>query len=67
MPLFQPLKPGESYTTALVFDVPEAVGNVRLLLTEAAWETSLLISHENSFFRRKTVFNLENPAGAPPT
>ena len=65
--LSQSLKPGESYTTALVFDVPEDVGDARLLLTEAAWETSLLIGHENSFFHRKTYFSLKNPTGTPPT
>jgi hypothetical protein len=30
-----PLRPGESYSTLLVFDLPRAVAAPRLLLTEA--------------------------------
>jgi len=60
------LLPGESYTATLVFDLPAEAGEVRLLLTEADWVTSLLIGHENSFLHKKTYFLLtENPAGAP--
>lgn len=66
-PLSQSLKPGQSYTTALVFDVPEGINDLRLLLTEADWMTTLLIGHENSFFHRKTYFGLESPGGAPRT
>jgi hypothetical protein len=51
--LTQPLKPGESYVTPLVFDLPVNAPNPRLLITESHWVTHLLIGHENSFLHRK--------------
>lgn len=66
VPLTQPLRPGESYTTDLVFDLPTDVKNPHLLITEADWITHWLIGHENSFFHRKTRFRLE-PLTAPDT
>jgi hypothetical protein len=62
LPLTRSLRPGESYRTELVFDLPAEVRDPRLLITEAGWETRLLIGHENSFLHRKTSFLLE-PAG----
>jgi hypothetical protein len=62
VPLTQPLRPGESYTTKLVFDLPPDVTDPRLLITEAVWPTHLVIGHENSFFHKKTSFRLESQA-----
>lgn len=58
-PLTTPLRPSESYTTTLVFDLPTGVPEPRLFLTESAWVTRFLIGHENSFGHAKTVFLLE--------
>lgn len=59
-PFTQPLKPGESYTTTLVFDLPEDARAPRLLLTTVAAPTYFLFGHENSFFHKKVYFHL-NP------
>ncbi len=59
VPLTQPLRPGEIYTTDLVFNLPSEVENPSLLITEADWVTYLLFGHENSFFHKKTKFRLE--------
>jgi len=66
-PLTQPLRPGESYTTTLIFDLSSAAANPRLLITESDSVTRLLIGHENSFFHKKAYFRLatqEASAGA---
>lgn len=63
-PLTQPLRPGESYTTTLVFDLPVDARNPRLLLSTVDPPTYLLIGHENSFFHKKTLLRLE-PQPAP--
>jgi len=42
-PLTQPLRPGESYTTDFVFDVPKEARGLRLLITEDDPETRLVI------------------------
>ena len=57
-PLTQPLRPGESYTTTLVFDLPADIANPRLLIAESDSVTRLLIGRENSFFHKKTSFRL---------
>ena len=59
-PLTQPLRPGGSYTTELVFDLPENVKNPRLLITDAdaARVTHFLIGHEKSFLHKKIFFGL---------
>lgn len=57
-PLNQWLKPGESYTTVLVFDLPSDVRNPRLLIANDEWITRFLIGHENSFFHKKAFFRL---------
>jgi hypothetical protein len=58
-PLTEPLRPGESYTTQLVFDLPGGVDRPRLFVTEAEWLSRLLIGHENSFFHGKASFLFE--------
>jgi hypothetical protein len=58
IPLTRSLQPGESYTTRLVFDLPEKAPDPRLLITESDWITRALIGHENSPLHRKTSFRL---------
>ena len=62
-PLAQPLHPGESYTSDLVFDVPKDARGLRLLLTEDDPETRFMIGHENSLLHKKIYFDVDT---APP-
>jgi hypothetical protein len=62
-PLAQPLRPGESYTTDFVFDVPKDSRGFRLLITEDDPETRLVIGHENSLLHKKIYFGID---AAPP-
>jgi Domain of unknown function (DUF4352) len=55
----QALRPGESYTTDLVFDVPKSSRGLRLLLIEDDPETRLVIGHENSLLHKKIYFGVE--------
>ncbi len=55
----QPIRPGESYTSTLVFDLPPNVKNPRLYITTLPWLTWALIGHENSPFHQKVLFRLE--------
>lgn len=57
-PLTTPLRPGESYTTEVVFDVPPDIRTPTLLVHEGEWLTHFVIGHENSPFHRKTRFQL---------
>jgi hypothetical protein len=57
-PITNPLRPGENYTTAVVFDVPGDVKNPTLLIQEGHFLTLLIIGHENSLFHKKTRFQL---------
>jgi hypothetical protein len=59
-----PLRPGEAYTAALVFDVPGSAGALRLAVDEASPQTRLLIGHENSLFHHGTTFRLDAPSPA---
>jgi hypothetical protein len=58
MPLDTPLRPGDSYTTELVFDLPTEAHAPLLLLNESSPETRLVIGHENSPLHKKTEFEL---------
>ncbi len=58
-PLTQVLRPGEAYTTALVFDLPVDVSRPRLFLGDLTGIEQFLIGHENSFFHKKIFFALE--------
>jgi len=62
-PLTRTLKPGESYTTTLVFDLPDDARAPRLLVTTVGAPTFFLLGHENSFFHKKVYFRLEPVAG----
>lgn len=57
-PLDTPLRPGESYTTGLVFDLPADARNPVLLINESDLPTRFIIGHENSFLHQKTEFKL---------
>jgi len=57
-PLTTPLRPGESYTTDVVFTLPANTKPAALLLSEDAWETRFLIGHENSLLHGKTKFQI---------
>ena len=59
----QPLRPGESYTTDLVFDVPKQARGLRLLITEDHPETRFVIGHENSLLHKKIYFDVEGLRG----
>jgi len=53
------IHPGESYTTRLVFDLPENVREPRLLVTSAnGFPEPLLIGDENSPLHKKVSFRL---------
>ncbi|HVF57523.1 MAG TPA: hypothetical protein VM934_15315 [Pyrinomonadaceae bacterium] len=58
-PLDTPLRPGESYTTELVFDLPSEVKNPVLLMNESDLLTRLIIGHENCLLHKQTLFRLE--------
>lgn len=57
-PLTTPLRPGESYTTDVLFNLPSGVKPAKLLLNESDWITHVVIGHENSPFHKKTEFQL---------
>ena len=58
-PLLTPLKPGESYTTQLAFDVGKGATGLRLLLnTTPGWPDHVVIGDENSWLHKKTYFAL---------
>jgi hypothetical protein len=59
-PLTQPLRPGESYFTDFVFDVPKDARGLRLLVTEDDPETRFVIGHENSLLHKKIYFALDS-------
>ena len=61
-PLSQPLRPGESYVTELVFDVADNARNLRVFVgDDSAIPERLLIGHENSFLHRKIFLALTAP------
>ena len=57
--LDEPLRPGQSFATDLVFDVPKQASGLRLLITEDDPETVLIIGHENSLWHRKIYLGLD--------
>jgi hypothetical protein len=64
-PITSPLRPGESYTTALVFDLPATVQNPTLLINEEWLPTRFIVGHENSFWHGQTRFGLDARAASP--
>jgi hypothetical protein len=63
-PLTRALRPGESYTTSVVFEVPADVRRPELLLTEADPVTHFLVGHENSLFHRSIPFRLADTSAS---
>lgn len=61
-PLTTPLRPGEFYTTEVVFDLPVNAKRATLLINEGDWITRLVIGHENSPLHKKTRFQIDMPA-----
>ena len=59
-PLDTPLRPGEAYTTDLVFDLPANIRNPMLLMREGEFITHFIIGHENSLWHGQTKFRLES-------
>ncbi|MDQ6654058.1 MAG: DUF4352 domain-containing protein, partial [Acidobacteriota bacterium] len=57
-PLTNPLRPGESYTTTLVFDLPADIRNPTLLIREGDLVTHFVVGHENSPLHKKTAFQI---------
>jgi hypothetical protein len=58
-PLLTPLKPADSYTTQLEFNVPKDATGLRLLINTAPqWPDKLVIGDENSLLHKKTYFAL---------
>jgi len=53
-----PLRPGESYQTRVVFDLPADIQSPTLLIHEGGPETHFVIGHENSLLHRKTKFQI---------
>ena len=62
VPLWQGLRPGDSYETTLVFDLPHDAENPRLLLADTEPLTLLFVGHENSLLHKKVYFSLDGPA-----
>lgn len=61
MPLRTALRPGESYMSYLVFEVPGGTGDLRLLLSSADEVNILLWGHEQSPFHKKILLALDSP------
>jgi hypothetical protein len=59
-PLTEPLVPGASYETLLVFDVPHASGGLKLYVGNRASDGAFLIGHEASPLSRKAWFALDS-------
>ncbi len=53
-----PLRPGETYSTVLVFDLPADVKSPTLLIREGESVTHFVIGHENSPLHKKTRFRI---------
>lgn len=57
-PMTIPLRPGESYSTTLVFDLPADIKSPTLLIREGELVTHFVIGHENSPLHKKTRFQI---------
>lgn len=57
-PITSQLRPGETYTTTFVFDLPADIRNPTLLIREGELVTHFVIGHENSPLHKKTRFQI---------
>jgi len=58
MPFTTPLRPGETYQTTIVFDLPADIQSPTLLIHEGEFVTRFVIGHENSLLHKKTRFQI---------
>jgi hypothetical protein len=58
----EPLRPGESYSTTFVFDLPMDARNPRLLIRDVEPVSRLLVDHENSVLHGKIYLALSPTA-----
>jgi len=61
-PLTRELRPGESYETTLLFDVPGGVAGGRLWLADDLGVSPFLIGHERSPWHARVLLPLPTPA-----
>jgi hypothetical protein len=66
-PLRTALRPGEAYVSYCVFEVPSDALKLRLQLSTADAEDTLLWGHENSPLHKKIAFSLQPVPGAVPS
>jgi hypothetical protein len=62
-PLTKALRPGESYVTSLVFDLPSGVSGLKLLVaspTNPGWIGRVLIGDEASILHKKVYLRLDS-------
>ena len=57
-PMTIPLRPSETYSTTLAFDLPAEIKGPTLLIREGESVTHFVIGHENSFLHKKTRFQI---------
>ena len=58
-PPLTPLKPADSHTTELRFDVPKNATGLRLLVdTTPGWPDHVVVGDENSWLHKKTYLAL---------
>jgi len=57
-PMTVPLRPGDSYSTTVVFDLPAGIRNPTLSIREGESITHLIIGHENSLLHKQTRFQI---------
>jgi hypothetical protein len=62
-PLSQPLRPGESFTTSFVFDVPQNAHDFRLLVADPSdeWVPRMVVGHESSLLHKKIYLAVPLP------
>jgi hypothetical protein len=53
-----PLRPTETYSTTIAFDLPPDIKNPTLWIREGELLTRFVIGHENSFLHKKTRFQI---------
>jgi hypothetical protein len=52
------LRPGESYTTTVIFDLPAKVERPKLYIRSGGWPDHFLIGHEESWLHKKAYFDI---------
>jgi hypothetical protein len=57
-PLTRELRPGESYTTRFIFELPPDAGTLRFYLGDAPGFETLILNHENSPFHARIFFEV---------